>query len=228
MDKYNGLELERDSDFPNRYKTNNQISILNAIFSTFIYISIINISSGFILGENLYRWVYLIVLITFVTLFFYSIKIITSFNYDILDNINIKNIILAFTCAIVVFITNFFLNKFILINTFKTNYENLLYGFQYFKTLHALIYVCLLGPIWEELLNRGYILKGLRNKYGTIVSLFLSSFLFALSHLNIVQGINAFIMGIVFGLLFIKTESVFICMLAHIINNSIAMYIMLF
>ncbi len=234
MDKYDGFESEKNSvissvdEVVEMSHNNNQIGIINAIFSTFIYMSILNFAGGLTVSDSSYRWAYLVIFTIFATLFFYAIKKITYFTYEILDNISIKNIIISLICAALVLIINFSLNKFVLINAFNASYENLLYGFQYFNTIQALIYVCILGPIWEELLHRGYILKGLRNKYGTIVSLIISSLIFAVFHMNIVQGINAFIMGMVFGVLFIKTGSIFSCMIAHIINNSIAMYIQLF
>lgn len=211
------------------FENNNQISILNAILSCVMYFFICTLvisEVGNAPADSLIHWGYLAVYLIFVTLFFYVLKILSPFSFEIFKNITLKNIALAIFCEVLVYFVNYNMNITILQNMFKSSYDILIVGFQSLMPLPVLIYACILGPIIEELLFRGYILKGLRNKYGMTVALLVSSVIFAVFHLNIVQILNAFIMGIIFGLLYIKTGSVFSCMLAHILNNSIAMYVM--
>ena len=81
--------------------------------------------------------------------------------------------------------------------------------------LTSMIQVCVFAPIIEEILMRGVVLGGLKNSYGTVTALLISATLFALLHFNMVQTLSAFVCGIILGLLYIKTNSVFCCMIAH-------------
>ena len=84
-----------------------------------------------------------------------------------------------------------------------------------------LMYVCLIGPILEEIIFRGFILKSMQ-KYGNLTAIIVSSILFSMFHLNLVQFINPVLMGIVLAFITIKSKSIFPAMIAHIFNNTIA------
>ena len=86
----------------------------------------------------------------------------------------------------------------------------------------SFLQVCILAPIIEEILMRGFLLGGLSLNYGKTVALFISALLFALLHFNMVQTLSAFICGIVLGLLYLYTGSIFCCILAHIGYNLIS------
>lgn len=86
------------------------------------------------------------------------------------------------------------------------------------------IRVCLLAPVVEEILIRGCILNSLQNKYGIIFALLISSFLFAVLHFNFVQTLSALICGLMLGLLYINTGSLFSCILAHSLYNTISYF----
>lgn len=75
--------------------------------------------------------------------------------------------------------------------------------------------VCVLAPFIEEILMRGFLLGGLSVNYGKGAALFVSAFVFALLHFNMVQTLSAFVCGLVLGLLYLHTGSVFCCILAH-------------
>ncbi|WP_297417553.1 CPBP family intramembrane glutamic endopeptidase [Clostridium sp.] len=83
-----------------------------------------------------------------------------------------------------------------------------------------LIYVCLLGPILEEIIFRGFILKSMR-RYGNLTAIIVTSILFSMFHLNLVQFINPVLMGIVLAFIAIKSESIIPSIIAHIFNNTI-------
>ena len=92
----------------------------------------------------------------------------------------------------------------------------------------SLIQVCILAPVIEEMLMRGVVLGGLKNSYGTVTALLISAMLFACLHFNMVQTLSAFVCGIVLGLLYIKTSSIFSCMIAHSGYNLISYIIMIY
>lgn len=86
----------------------------------------------------------------------------------------------------------------------------------------SLLQVCLLAPVAEEILMRGVVLGGLRGSLGVTAALLISSALFAAFHFNMVQTLSALVCGVVLGLLYIKTDSVFCCILAHAGYNFIS------
>lgn len=83
------------------------------------------------------------------------------------------------------------------------------------------LYICLLGPVLEELIFRGVLLEGLR-KYGNTFGIIMSSVLFGLMHQNFSQCIPAICMGIVWAYMAVKFDSILPSTLLHIINNSMS------
>lgn len=84
--------------------------------------------------------------------------------------------------------------------------------------------VCVLAPLMEELLTRGFLLGGLSASYGTAPALLLSSAVFALLHFNMVQTLSALICGLVLGLLYLWTDSILCCVIAHAGYNMISFF----
>jgi sodium transport system permease protein len=77
----------------------------------------------------------------------------------------------------------------------------------------------LLQAVCEELAFRGFILSGLRRRFRPRAAVFLSSFLFALFHMNVFQFIPHFVLGVVLGTLVLRTGSVFPAMTFHFAYN---------
>lgn len=208
--------------------TSNQIDIATAIFSCILYFPVVFILTSSIMLEpinSLVHWRNFAFSNIYATLYFYVIKTKLSFSYGLLDNISFKNISFALGCAIIGLIVNVIFNLHVLQNLFKVNYELVMGAQETIKPLPVLIFICVIGPMGEELLFRGYVLKGLRDKYGTALAFCVSLLLFSLWHLNIVSIFNAFTLGIILGLLYIKTGSVFSCMITHVFYNIVAMFI---
>ena len=81
--------------------------------------------------------------------------------------------------------------------------------------------MALVPAIFEELLFRKWILNPSK-KYGTCFAVVFSALLFGLYHLNVNQGIFAFLLGIIFGIIAIKTGTIKYTVLLHFLNNSYA------
>lgn len=88
-------------------------------------------------------------------------------------------------------------------------------------TVVTVLYVCILGPITEEILCRGAVLR-ISSPVGKVCAIVLSSVLFGFMHGNYTQMINATLMGLVFGYVAIKSESLIVPCIMHIFNNSIS------
>lgn len=82
----------------------------------------------------------------------------------------------------------------------------------------------LIVPIIEELFFRGLVLKNFLKKYSPVYAIMLSSLLFGVYHLNIDTLIFHISLGIIFGILYYKTNSLILVMLAHIIWNAFSFF----
>ena len=79
------------------------------------------------------------------------------------------------------------------------------------------IYAAFVGPFVEELLIRGGVVYRLKN-YGKIFSILISAMAFGLFHMNLIQGVFAFFVGILFA--YIALEYSFLwAVFFHILNN---------
>ncbi len=85
--------------------------------------------------------------------------------------------------------------------------------------------VAVIAPIYEEVIFRGILLKGMANKVDPKLALIFSALFFALVHMNIPQGINAFLLGLIIGAIYLNTGSIYLCIFAHFINNSLGITI---
>jgi sodium transport system permease protein len=78
----------------------------------------------------------------------------------------------------------------------------------------------LLPALCEELAFRGFILAGLLKNFRPRTAVVLSSFLFALFHMNVFQFLPAFFLGVVLGLLTIRSRSLVPAIMFHLLHNA--------
>lgn len=89
----------------------------------------------------------------------------------------------------------------------------------------AVLVLAVVPAISEEVAFRGFILSGLRSEYRAWSSILLSAFLFGFLHVLLSlfgQLFNATLLGLVLGLLAVKTRSLWPCVTFHAINNALA------
>ena len=83
--------------------------------------------------------------------------------------------------------------------------------------------VGLLAPFAEEVVFRGAVLRALlRWNRGPWVAIVISAFLFSAVHMNPAQLPHAFLIGVLLGWLYYRTNSIIPGMVYHVVNNSIA------
>jgi membrane protease YdiL (CAAX protease family) len=90
--------------------------------------------------------------------------------------------------------------------------------------LSALL-ICVVAPMSEELLFRGYIFTALRNWRGTLVAASITAVLFGAVHAGSAPALDLVpLAGLGFGLclLYRRTGSLYPCMASHSLNNSVA------
>ena len=89
-----------------------------------------------------------------------------------------------------------------------------------------LISVLALGlwvPFVEEVFFRGFLFAGIAARYGLYVGITMSAFLFAAVHFSIATIIPIFVTGILFGLVYHVTRSIWIPVAAHSAQNILAL-----
>lgn len=84
-----------------------------------------------------------------------------------------------------------------------------------------IIYAMFAGPICEELIFRGVILNSLRKGFGDRTAVIISSVLFGIFHMNIIQFIYATIFGIALGYTYLRRRRIIDSIVLHISINCI-------
>ncbi|MCZ2128252.1 MAG: CPBP family intramembrane metalloprotease [Anaerolineales bacterium] len=79
----------------------------------------------------------------------------------------------------------------------------------------------IVAPIVEEMFFRGFLFKGLREKYGWIHALFFSSLIFAIFHGQIATLIPTFLLGALFSYMYQRTESIYPGIILHFFVNAL-------
>ena len=95
------------------------------------------------------------------------------------------------------------------------------------STILIFLQVAILPAIFEELFIRKGII-GVTKRKGAIFAVVVSSLIFATIHMNVSQFIFAFLVGILFGIIRIKTNKMYPTMILHFINNGFAVIEALF
>ena len=148
------------------------------------------------------------------------------FTYDLLvqnKKMTLKNFLKLFLCFM--FVQAIF-------TVGATGIENLfnLFGYTLMEGMESatetsimfsmFIYASILGPITEEIVFRGALLRGLE-KYGKLFAIIVSAVLFGAFHSNLIQGIFTTLAGLLLGYVAIE-YSIKWAIVFHIINSTFA------
>ena len=88
-------------------------------------------------------------------------------------------------------------------------------------SIFGLISMCLLSPVTEELICRGFLLTKLSKVINIKTAIILQAIFFGLLHGNVIQFADTFVMGIIAGCICYYTKSVFPSIIIHITNNTV-------
>ena len=93
-----------------------------------------------------------------------------------------------------------------------------------FNELKVYINFIFLSALIEELLFRGIIFQAIGERFGYVFTIVISGLIFAVGHCsnphsNLISFINTFIAGILFGLMFWKTKSLYLPIIYHFCWN---------
>ena len=143
--------------------------------------------------------------------------------------LNLKSVVLAVCCATFFYLLlDCFIDPVIegLFPLSEENYQNTISGLKE-NIITGLIRVCIIAPVTEEILIRGFVLDSLKRKYSVALALLISTMLFALLHFNMVQTLSALVSGCALGILYLKTDSLASTMLAHSLYNLISFLVLI-
>ncbi len=91
--------------------------------------------------------------------------------------------------------------------------------------IYSFLAVALLPAICEETLFRGVVLNGTKN-HGARFCILYSAICFSLMHLNIQQLPYTFVLGLISGLFFYYTRSLWCSIVFHFVNNAFVLLLM--
>ncbi len=95
-------------------------------------------------------------------------------------------------------------------------------------SLALLAFVSLIvAPLAEETFFRGFIFAGIGKRFGYAWGAVLSALLFALAHLQLGALVPIFLLGLLLAWLYVRTRSLWACILTHFTYNSLALLFML-
>lgn len=105
------------------------------------------------------------------------------------------------------------------------NYADLMEDFTEYNGIGFILYSCVFAPITEELIFRGVTYNHFRRAVPFWLANILQALLFGVMHMNLVQGTYAFIIGLAFGLVYRKYNSLYATIFLHILINSLANFV---
>jgi len=212
----------------NTLKIGNAIMWVVAYFGIMLFYTFLNVAVWRKAFPKYSEWINIMVIMICVIGFICLLK--SRYEINLLSNVTPMGIILAILCSVLFFLL---LDK-CLDPIFESAFPQSEQDYQ--ETIQSLIkspvtsllQVCIIAPIIEEILMRGFVLGGLKNTYGVIGALLISALFFAILHFNMVQTLSAFVCGIILGLLYIKTNSIPCCIIAHCGYNLISYFAMIY
>lgn len=84
----------------------------------------------------------------------------------------------------------------------------------------SIAYIIILGPVMEEVVFRGFLLRKVR-RFGDVPAMLISGLTFGLFHMNISQFLYAATLGTVFAYIALRTNTIRYTVIIHIIINAI-------
>ncbi len=96
------------------------------------------------------------------------------------------------------------------------------------ELFRSILVGALVPAVCEEFLFRGLLQRSLEEKLSPTKAIIISSVIFAVIHLNIIQVIPLFAIGLLLGYAAYKSGSLYLPMILHFLNNAIAILVMYF
>ncbi|MCL1858131.1 MAG: CPBP family intramembrane metalloprotease [Oscillospiraceae bacterium] len=83
-----------------------------------------------------------------------------------------------------------------------------------------LLIISVFTPVLEEIIFRGIVLKRLNKMMRRHTAVFLQALIFGIIHLNLLQGIYAFFLGVIIGYIYLWFDSIYVAIAVHCAYNA--------
>lgn len=103
------------------------------------------------------------------------------------------------------------------------SYEQISTEFAANALIWQILALVLIGPCTEELIFRGLVYKRIKGYTKSMAGVYISALMFGVYHFNLVQGIYAFVLGILLCYVYEKYETILAPVLLHISANLTAL-----
>lgn len=101
----------------------------------------------------------------------------------------------------------------------EQTYQTIISSDNYIDLLSVIVAIAIIPAFCEEFLFRGFVLSSLEQKLKPIYAISLTAIAFGVIHLNFLGLIPLIAFGLYFSYIAYKTESIFITVFLHFINN---------
>ncbi|GJP38436.1 hypothetical protein CLOM_g22873, partial [Closterium sp. NIES-68] len=95
-------------------------------------------------------------------------------------------------------------------------------------TLLYAIAVAVCAPVWEEVVFRGFLLPSLTRYFPLWASVVVSAMVFALAHFSLQRMLPLFFLGLVIGVVFVRSRNLLASILLHSLWNGFVFLELLF
>ena len=92
------------------------------------------------------------------------------------------------------------------------------------EVILSILFVCILPAVGEEMMFRKTFCEGMEGNNEWVI-IVLGGLFFSLSHLNLAQTVHQFFLGCVLCFLYVRTKNITLTMIAHFINNFLALFL---
>lgn len=106
------------------------------------------------------------------------------------------------------------------------NYAKINNAFEKNSLIIQIITLVMAGPVCEEIIFRGIMFNRIKEYTSKTVAIYIQAVVFAVYHFNLVQGIYAFLIGIMLAYVYEKYETFAASILLHIFVNLTALIMM--
>lgn len=113
------------------------------------------------------------------------------------------------------------------VEKYFTSYEKVekVIGVTANTSIIAALAITILLPLFEEILFRGLIFYELKTTVNIVLAIIIQGAIFGILHMNILQGIYTFILGVALAIVYNFTKSIWASIIGHILNNILGVFI---
>ncbi len=166
------------------------------------------------------------IIIAFPLLYCYYIKCDFRETFG-LRKFDIKYLAMGIPMAVVAFFTISFIQNIMLdlIPSLQTLVDAMEDAIDLGGLLSQIVVISVLPAICEEVFFRGFLLKSFKVDKYPVMAIILTSLLFGIFHMNVLQFVTGLLLGLVLGFVTYKSKSIYPAMILHFLNNATAVVI---